>query len=956
MDKTLYIIDSYGLIYRSYYAFISRPLVNEKNENVSALYGFFNNLLSLIQKNDVKYLAAAFDSKGKTFRHEMFSEYKATRQKTPEDLHAQIPFIQEALEKAGLKVLQNEGFEADDIIASLCKKANENGWECKILSSDKDLMQLINEKTQMVKSDKTGGWIFSGIEEVQKEWGVLPEQMLDILSLIGDTADNVPGIKGIGEKTAIKLLSEYKNLDSILEHASEISGSTGKKIQEGRESAKFSRELIKLRYDVPLDCCMDDFSIENADFAETAKVLYKYGIPSVAKRYEGLAKKTGKTGQSTFEKNGEPKTEPKKAQVTSDLSDEENLGTETFELTENTGDYQSILNKEKLHQIIDGFLANKADDGRIYVAFDTETNGLDIMTSKLAGFSICAQERKSYYVPFVTKENLNPTDLFSDAPEYVSQNQAFEELSRLFFNPDVTMLMHNAKFDIEILISNGFFTKFGGEPSGERANFKCKVYDTMIAAWLLQSEKQSISLEKLAETKLHLKTIPFESLVKKGETFFDVPLETAVKYGAEDSDLTLMLWHHFEPILKEQNLFDLFENLEMPLIPILAQMEISGIHIEKDELALYGQELSSNIENLEHEIFEITGHEFNIASPKQLADVLFNERGLSPTKGKKGSTDSEVLEELKDQDELPGKILEYRKNTKLKSTYVDSLGALADKNDKLHTNFFQTGTATGRLSSRDPNLQNIPVRDESGRRIRQSFSASKGNSLISADYAQIELVILAHLSKDKNMCDAFNKGVDVHKSTAALIFGVDAENVTPEMRRSAKVINFGVIYGMSAFKLANDLGITRTQASEFIKQYFSKYSGVHKLITDIITNCGETGYVETLFGRKRYIRAINSANKIEKAGAERIAVNTPIQGTAADVVKKAMISVYNALQEKFPQAKMLLQVHDELIVECPEEQAQNVAALIKDCMENVVKLNVPLRVSVEIGKRWGEFH
>ncbi|MCR4790283.1 MAG: DNA polymerase I [Treponemataceae bacterium] len=936
MPKTLYIIDSYGLIYRSYYAFISRPLVNEENENVSAIYGFFNNLLSLIQKNDVHHLVAAFDSMTPTFRHEMYPEYKANRPKTPEDLHAQIPHIEEILTAMGVKVLRQNGFEADDIIASCARKCQEQNWECRILSSDKDLMQLVCESTSMIKSDKTGGWEIVGIDGVEKEWGVKPERMLDILSLIGDTADNVPGVAGIGKVTAQKLLAQYDNLDEILAHASEISGATGKKIQAGIESAEFSRKLIRLCYDVPIDFKLDDYCIDNADFGLAAKLLFSKGIPSIAKRYDSLERKNNKDEKK--DSNPLPETEEKY------IFEEES---EEYELKENTGDYSAILTAEKLNEVIDGFLQNKEADGRTYIALDTETNSLDVLNAKLAGFSICNQERKSFYVPFVTQESSNIEDLFSSGPEYIKQEDAFAALEKVFFNPQVTVIMHNAKFDLQVLTSNGFFAK---------QDYCCKIYDTMIAAWLLQSEKQSVSLEKLAETKLHLSTIPFESLVPKGKTFFDVPLESAVKYGAEDSDLTLLLWHLFKKQLEEEKLMELFETLEMPLIKILVKMELEGIQIEKSELAKYQSELEDKSAKLEREIFELTGHDFNIASPKQLAQVLFVEKGLTPEKGKKGSTDSEVLEELARIDPLPAKVLEYRKVTKLLSTYVLALPSLADKNNRLHTSFIQTGTATGRLSSRDPNLQNIPVRDESGRKIRMAFSAGPGNVLISADYSQIELVVMAHMSGDKNMCQAFNNGIDIHKATAGLIFGVDAENVSPDMRRTAKTINFGVIYGMSAFRLAQDLGISRTQASDFIKQYFATYSGIQNFLTETISNCERSGYVETIFGRKRYIRSINSRNKIEKSAAERMAVNTPIQGSAADIVKKAMICVFEKLNEKYPQAKMLLQVHDEIIVECPQDISDQVASTIKECMENVVKLNVPLKVSVEIGKRWGEFH
>ncbi|MGP1587967.1 MAG: DNA polymerase I [Treponemataceae bacterium] len=939
--KTIYVIDSYGLIYRSYYAFVSRPLVNEKNENVSAIYGFFNNLLSLIQKNKVDYLVAAMDSKEKTFRHEMYPEYKATRQKTPEDLHSQIPYIEQVLKALKVPILQKDGFEADDIIATIAKRCCKEDFDCHILSCDKDLMQLVDNCTKMIKTDKTGSWITIGMEEVEKEWGVKPEKMLDMLSLVGDTADNIPGVKGIGEKTAVKLLNEYGCLDSILENAEKIPGSVGKKIREKPESAKFSRTLIRLDSDVPIEFQLEDFDFKKADFGEAAKVLLKLGIPSVAKRFE-----TKKTNQKNKTCTKSDSNSTFTIEETEDMEEE---------LTENSGNYIAVTEELKLNKIIDDFLNTPDKDGRFYIAFDTETDGLDIINAKLAGFSLCNTPKNSFYIPIITAESKKNGELFETKPEYITQTQAFKALARLFFNPQVTMVLHNAKFDLQILYSNGFF----GDPDKNKTsfNFSCRIADTMIASWLLQSEKQSNSLEKLAQTKLHLKTISYESIVPKGKTFMDVPLETAVKYGAEDSDLTIRLWNLFKVQLEQNNLIELFETMEMPLIPVLARMELNGIHIEKSELAQYGKEIANQISLITKEIFDTVGHEFNIASPKQLAQVLFTEMSLVPTnKTKKGSTDADVLEELAKFHPLPAKILEYRKLAKLQSTYIDALPLLADENDRLHTSFLQTGTATGRLSSCNPNLQNIPVREESGRRIRQSFSASQGNVLISADYSQIELVILAHLSQDKNLCDAFNSGTDVHKATASLVFKIPAENVTSDMRRMAKVINFGVMYGMSAFRLSNTLGITRAQASDFINQYFTTYSDVQNFMKKTIEKAEKTGYVETVFARRRYIRAINSANKTEKSGAQRVAINTPIQGTAADIVKKAMLQVFSMLEEKYPDAKMLLQVHDELICECPEEIAEKVSCDIKQCMENIIKLNVPLKVCVETGKRWGEFH
>ena len=540
------------------------------------------------------------------------------------------------------------------------------------------------------------------------------------------------------------------------------------------------------------------------------------------------------------------------------------------------------------------------------------------------------------------------------APPTISKADCIEQLKRLFDNKEVTVIMHNAKFDIQVLYSNGY-----------KKLPECKIIDTMIASWLLNPSalgKAPYSLEYLGETKLFLKGTEYSDLVQKGQTFADIPLEKAAPYGAEDADFTWQLWQILNKELKQNNLEDLYYNIEMKTLPVLTQMEINGIHLDKSALDSYSVELEEQIKNKESQIYKEVGHEFNISSTKQLQTVLFEERGLVPGKKTKTgySTDTAVLEELAERtsDPLPKAILDYRSYTKLLSTYVQALPKLTDKNSMIHTSFLQTGTATGRLSSRDPNLQNIPVRDENGRKIRAAFTALPGTVLISADYSQIELVVLAHLSKDKNLCQAFIDGTDVHKATASLIYNVKAEQVTAEMRRFAKTVNFGVMYGMSAFRLANELGISRTEAKNFIDQYFSTYADVKKFLDKTIEEAKRTEYVQTIMGRKREIKDINNKNKLIQQGAQRIAINTPIQGSAADIVKIAMIQVQEELIKTNSKAKMLLQVHDELIFECPDdkETIQKTIGLIKNKMENAVKLNIPLRVSIEYGKSWGEFH
>lgn len=931
-DKnTVYILDSYGLIYRCYFAFINRPLTNKDGNNVSAIFGFFRNLHSILKHYNPQFIAAAMDSKTATFRHEMYKEYKATRNKTPEDLHAQIPWIDEILTDLGIPVLQCDGYEADDIIATVAKKCAQQGKSCRILSGDKDLMQLVTETTQILKPDHADVWKVTGPQGVQAEWGVPPEQLLDLLSLYGDSADNIPGVQGVGVKTAGKLLEQYKNLDGIYEHIDEIKGAMQKKLIDGKENAYFSQKLIRLCDTVP--CSDIDDAVNNPiqlNFEKAAQKLNQYGVPAVAKQYAELAVESGTSSSAT-------------TMIQSQAEESQNEQIPSLEVKQNQGDYKVVTNLEELQNYI-----NIIEENEKIVAFDCETTSLDTLNTQLVGFSLSSQVGKGIYVPLYT------SNLFENL-DFIPQEKALEQIARLFNNPQVTVILHNGKFDYKVLRSNGI--KINNN------KVSCKLVDTMIAEWLLNSDKtgkNSYSLEYLAETKLGLKGIEYEDLVPKGQTFADLPIEKAYPYAAEDADFTFQLWQKLEPQLKSQNLYELFTSTEMRLMPLLAEMEITGIHLDSQTLYDYNKELTIGIEDIQNKIYSTVGHTFNIASPKQLQEVLFTERGLKPTKKTKTgySTDTSVLEELALYDPVPKMILEYRELAKLQSTYVETLPSMCDKNERIHTDFIQTGTATGRLSCREPNLQNIPVRNEAGRKIRSAFTATPGTILISADYSQIELVVLAHLSQDKNMCNAFISGTDVHKATAALIFGVPQEEVTPQMRRTAKTINFGVIYGMSAFRLANDLGISRTQAAEFIENYFKTYSSVNDFINSTIQKTEETGFVQTIFGRKRQIANINSKNKLEKSGAERMAVNTPVQGSAADIVKKAMLDVSKALEEENTQAKLILQVHDELLVECPDnpQTIEKTISIIKEKMENAVKLNVPLKVSIEYGKNWGEFH
>lgn len=940
MNDPVFVLDSYGLIYRSYYAFGSKPLINSDGENVSAVFGFFRSLSAILQKRKPRFFAAAFDSRVQTFRHELYPEYKANRQKTPDDLHSQIPVIEEILSALGIYCIRQDGFEADDVIASIAAKCASEKRGCVILSGDKDLVQLEGEFVSILEPGKNGGWEEVTGETVRKKWGIEPSQILDFLSLTGDRSDNVPGVPGIGEVTAAKLLACYGSLDGIYAAADEIQGAAGKKIREGKENAYFSKRLISLSSEVPLPGDFSPFECTSLNGEAAAVILLKKGLPNAAKLYTD-EKKFLELKKSLPEKN---KPRPSKGEENPGLWDQteggkffepppfSNLVFQPDEIKKNAGRYSAVFSEKELSEIVDRALGNG------FAAFDCETTGLDVLKSSLVGFSISVTPGEGFYIPLKCP-GLEGNSL-------IPEEKALKEIERLFSAPKFLLITHNGKFDLQIMKASGL-----KEPA-------CMLFDTMIAAWVIDPDFRSFSLETLAESFLGLKGREYSEVVPKNGTFADVPLEEAAEYASEDADFTLQLYNFLKPKLKEGNAGKIFREIEMPLVPVLAEMEMLGIALDKSQLETFSIQLGKDIEKTAGEIYGLAGHEFNISSPKQLQEVLFDERKLPPGKKTKTgySTDTSVLEDLASEDPLPGKILDYRALAKLKSGYADALPELADSQGRIHTNFIQTGTATGRLSSRDPNLQNIPVRDESGRRIRKAFNAPEGKLLVSADYSQIELTLLAHFSRDENLVLAFNEGVDVHSRTAGLIFGVPSDKVTPEMRRTAKTINFGVMYGMSAFRLANQLRIPRKQAAVFINSYFATYSGVSQFIALSKEKAAETGWVETIMGRRRYIRGINSQNRIERSAAERIAVNTPIQGSAADIVKTAMIKTNEALRKEKSGAVMLLQVHDELIFEAPENEAEKTGKLVREIMESVVKLNVPLKVSVETGKCWGDFH
>ncbi|MDR0289740.1 MAG: DNA polymerase I [Treponema sp.] len=959
----LYLIDAYGLIYRSYFAFLSRPLRNSAGKNVSALFGFARAVINLLNdgaslaadgpaeipaaaKDAPRLFAAVFDSRTPTFRHKMYSEYKATRQKTPEDLHAQVPLTEEFLAALNVASLRVDGYEADDIIATLATKCREEKRQCFIFSSDKDLLQLVGGGVYVLRPSKQAKtvskgdagqnsgpmWDLIGSAQVKDEWGVTPEKVLDLLSLVGDTSDNISGVKGIGEKTAVELMARYGSLDDIYRNIAGIEGARGKKLAEGRESAYFSQSLIRLETGVPLPIAdVNELSAGDLKRPAAAKVLFREGLRQSAKQLDPNVG-TQSANSDAVNKSNNKDDGPDESQVVhaSYPADKSLFGNGVYKIILDLAELKTILAEAKKQKLL---------------ALDFETDSLDAWNSRPIGISLALKPKEAYYVP-VAPHGVWEDGAGADSPAHNDPEKVRDLLAPLLADPEMVIVAHNAKYDYKV--SRGWGLE----------RWRCKIWDTMVAAWLADPQRSNYSLDSLVAYTFDYTPMSYHDIVPKGRAFDAVPLETAARYSAEDADLCLRMMRHLEPQLADSGSIQLLENLEMPLLPVLAEMEGIGIKIEPKILTDYGKELEVDLDNIQRETWKMAGHEFNLSSTKQLQEILFVERKLKPGKKTKTgySTDAASLEELAHEDPLPAIILRHRTLAKLKSTYVDTLAQMADSKGRLHTNFDQCGTATGRLSSREPNLQNIPIRAEEGRRIREAFTAATGCLLISADYSQIELVVLAHLSQDENLVTAFREGTDVHARTAALIFGIGEDKINNEQRRIAKTINFGVMYGMSAFRLANELGISRTDASGFISAYFNTYSGVRDFIAELIKKTEDCGYASTILGRRRYISTINSRNKTEKAAAERIAVNTPIQGSAADIVKTAMLNLDKRLAAEQSPARLLLQVHDELILECPKEAAVKTAALVKAEMEQAVSLRVPLRVSVETGKRWGSFH
>ncbi len=918
----LYILDGYGLIYRSYFAFMGKSLSNNEGLPIGAIMGFYKSLFAVIREQNIAHLVVALDGPGGNFRTELFAEYKATRQKTPDDLHPQTALIEEIMSALGMHAIRSSGFEADDIIATLARMRSAAGLCTTILSADKDLMQLIDTHTQMLRPTNGGGWDFYDTQKVQEKMGVLPQQIGDYLALIGDSSDNIPGVPGIGPKGAVKLLTTYPTLEEIYNHLGRISpAGVQKKLGEHKDSALLSQKLVALADvpDLPINPELCDLSTLN--YEQGAQLFAQHGLTQLANmcRKSGdipltsVTPSMGTEEPSLFRKEAEP--------------------VEAFitESKESEPVHYTLITTQKA---FDAFIAQLATQP--IFAFDTETTGVDTATCELVGISFSWQAHHAFYIPVLAPMG----------SEVLPRSLVIAALKPLMENPEVLIVGQNIKFDYKVMKRQGITVKPG--------------FDTMLAAWLLDSDSP-VNMDFLATRYLDHTTISFKDLVPKGLTIDQVELDKVSTYACEDADITWQLYAHLHPKLEKAGLTTLFKQLEMPLVTILADMEETGIAVEAAQLTRFGQELRTQLDELITEIHQRSGTEFNVQSPKQVGEVLFDLLGYPNPK--KGSTNVAVLEELAalhgDVGVLPGRILTYRTLSKLNSTYAEALLKQIDASGRIHTNFLQTGTASGRLSSSNPNLQNIPIRESLGRRIREAFVSRPNHLFISADYNQIELVMLASLANDPIMLEVFTQGRDLHQETAAFIYNCPSEAVSPDQRRIAKTINFGVVYGMSSFRLSNELKIPQAQAAAYIEAYFTRYHGVKEFMNQTIIQAQAEQGVRTVLNRFRPLPLINSKNHTERSGAERMAVNTVVQGSSADIVKTAMISIHQALQAAGMTTKLLLQVHDELILEAPLAECELASELLKKSMLNAgltMPTPVQLKVNLEMGKHWGEFH
>ncbi|MDA3879081.1 MAG: DNA polymerase I [Prolixibacteraceae bacterium] len=921
--QKLFLLDAYALIYRSYFAFIRNPRFNSKGQNTSAILGFTNTLEQLLSDEEMSHVAVVFDVHADTFRHEMYPEYKANREQMPEDIRSAIPYIRDIIKAYNIPIIEKKGYEADDVIGTLAKIAGAEGFTTYMMTPDKDYAQLVDENTYMYKPAKAGNkaevW---GVNEVKKNFEIdRPEQVIDILGLMGDSSDNIPGCPGIGPKTAIKLISQYKSIEGIYEHIDELKGKQKENLIEHKEQVFLSRKLVVIDRETPVEA---DFELMKRHSPDSKKLLSIYE----ELEFRTMAKKL-QSGNNTST-SGEEATQ---GSLFGNAENENISSSKNYETIESVSHQYITVENESQRASLRAELAVSPS-----FCFDTETTGLDPHTAELVCISFAIKSHEAYCV--LLPENRDEAQKIVD------------EFKLIFEDENIEKIGQNIKYDMLMLAAYGI-------------EIKGKLFDTMIAHYLIQPELRH-NLDFLTELYLNYKKVPTENLIgakgKNQRTMRSVDTEKLVKYACEDADLTLQLKEKLSKELKENGLDDLFYNMEMPLIPVLVNMEVNGVKVDTDALNEYAKKLVFQIGELEKEIHELAGSDFLISSPKQLGVVLFEKLKIDPnakkTKTKQYSTSEEVLSKLTNKHPIINKVLEYRGLKKLLNTYVEALPKLInERTGKIHTSFKQAVAATGRLSSVNPNLQNIPIRDENGREIRKAFIPSENNMVyLSADYSQIELRIMAALSKDPNLLEAFAENIDVHALTASKIFKVPVAEVTSEMRRKAKTANFGIIYGISAFGLSQRLNISRSEAKEIIDGYFEAFPKVKEYMEKCIEDARNVGFVKTLFDRKRYLGDINSANSVVRGVAERNAINAPIQGSAADIIKIAMINTYRKMKEQSLKSKMILQVHDELNFEVYRNEIEPVKKIVKQEMEHAINLDVPLTVEMDTGNNWLEAH
>ena len=917
----LFLIDAYALIYRSYYAFLRNPRINSKGLNTSAIMGFCNTLNEVLTKESPTHIGVAFDH-GKTFRHDAFPEYKAQREETPEDIKLSVPLIKQILEAMHIPILQVDGFEADDIIGTVATRFGSDGIETFMLTPDKDYGQLIGPNVFMYRPRHGGGYEIIGEKEVGDKYGIpTPAQVIDLLALMGDTADNFPGCPGVGEKTAAKLINQFGSIDNMLQHTDEIKGKLREKVENAVEDIKMSKFLATIRTDVPMQLDLDELKVEQPDEAKLRTIFEELEFRTLINKFLNKGEVKSKTDNNQLdlfaENTADESSEPKFAKY------------ESIKTTQH--EYQLIENEGELRQLCDFFLTKE------FVSIDTETTSTDAISAELVGLSFSAEESKAFYVPVPAN--------------YEEALKVVEIFKPLYESDKIMKIGQNIKYDYEVL------TRYGVTIQG-------KMFDTMIAHYLIQPELHH-NMDYLAETLLGYQTIHIEELLgpkgKKQKNMRDLSPTDIYEYAAEDADITLRLRNVLEPRLKELGVEELFWNIEMPLVRVLAYMELNGVCLDTEALQDTSKIFNERMREYEQEIYKEAGEEFNISSPKQVGDILFGKLQImdKPKKTKTGQyvTSEEVLQSLENKSPIVRNILNYRGMKKLLSTYIDALPKLINpRTGHIHTSFNQALTATGRLSSSDPNLQNIPVRTDDGKEIRKCFIPEEGCLFFSADYSQIELRIMAHLSEDENMMEAFREGHDIHRATAAKIWHEDIDKVTDAQRKKAKQANFGIIYGITTYGLAQRMDISNAEAKDLIQDYFRTFPKVQAYMEHAKEVARAKGYAETLFHRRRYLADINSRNATVRGFAERNAINAPIQGTEADIIKVAMVRIWERFKKEGIRSKMILQVHDELNFSVYPEEREQVERIVIEEMQNAYPLNVPLIADAGWGKNWLEAH